>query len=101
MSDGGLAVALAESAMGGMCGCDVDLSGIPGDAGLDDIRTLFAESPSRFVISVKKENAAEFEKLMAGAPLKKVGETNCSDAVAFKKDGKTILSITCSEIVSA
>ena len=101
MSDGGLAVALAESAMGGMCGCDVDLSGIPGDAGLDDIRTLFAESPSRFVISVKKENAAEFEKLMAGAPLKKVGETNCSDAVAFKKDGKTILSITCDEIVKA
>jgi phosphoribosylformylglycinamidine synthase len=101
MSDGGLAVALAESAMGGMCGCDVDLSGIPGDAALDDIRTLFAESPSRFVISVKKENADKFEKLMAGAPLKRAGETNSSDAVEFRKDGKTVLTITCDEIVKA
>ena len=70
-------------------------------AGLDDIRTLFAESPSRFVISVKKENADKFEKLMAGTPLKRAGETNSSDAVAFRKDGKSVLTITCDEIVKA
>ena len=101
MSDGGLAVALAESAMGGMCGCDVDISGIPGAAGLDDIRILFAESPSRFVVSVKEENTAKFEKLMAGTPFAKAGETNSTDKVVFKRKGNTIISMTCAEIKTA
>ena len=101
MSDGGLAVAACESALGGMCGCDIDLSGIPGDAGLDDIRTLFAESPSRFVISVKKGNADKFEALMAGTPFKRVGQTNGSGTVAFGRNGKAILAVTCDEIVKA
>ena len=101
MSDGGLAVALAESALGGMCGCDVDISSIPGAAGLDDIRTLFAESPSRFVVSVKKENAAKFEELMAGSPFARAGQTNSSDKVIFKNKGNTVLSITCAEIETA
>ena len=101
MSDGGLAVALAESAMGGRCGCDIDISTIPGAADLDDIRTLFAESPSRFVVSVKKENAAEFEKLMAGTYFAKAGETNSTDKVVFKNKENTVISMTCAEIASA
>ena len=68
---------------------------------MDDIRTLFAESPSRFVVSVRKENADRFEHLMAGSPFKLVGQTNSSDTVAFKKNGNNILTATCDEIVSA
>jgi phosphoribosylformylglycinamidine synthase len=79
----------------------VDIAGIPGAADLDDIRTLFAESPSRFVVSVKKENATEFEKLMAGNPFAKAGQTNSTDRVVFKSKGNTIISMTCAEIASA
>lgn len=101
MSDGGLAVALAESAMGGMCGCSIELSSIPGCKALDDTRALFAESPSRFVVSVKKENAAEFEELMAGTSFAKAGETNVSGKVEFQRNGKRVLSMTCAEIETA
>lgn len=101
MSDGGLAVALAESALGGMCGCELDLAAVSGADTLDDTRALFAESPSRFVVSVKKENAADFEKVMAGAPCSRAGAVNNTDKVIFKRNNNTILAITCSEICDA
>jgi phosphoribosylformylglycinamidine synthase II len=71
-SDGGLAVALAESAIGGDCGFAVD---VPGDLPLHV--TLFSESASRAVISVRPQDAAAFEALAADheIPFARLGET--------------------------
>src|SRR4051812_9966838 len=71
-SDGGLAIALAESAIAGDTGFAVSL---PGD--LPPHVTLFAESASRAVVGVPPERAAKFED-MAGAlhvPFARLGET--------------------------
>jgi phosphoribosylformylglycinamidine synthase II len=60
LSDGGLSVALAESAFGGDLGANVAL-------GEEDARIqLFSESHSRFVVSVKPELCGVFEELMQG-----------------------------------
>ncbi len=71
-SDGGLAVALAESAMAEGCGFAVTL---PGD--LPPHLALFSESASRAVVSVAPVRAAELEALAAerGVPATVLGET--------------------------
>ena len=70
--DGGLAVALAESAIAGGTGFAISL---PGD--VPWYVTLFSESASRAVVSVAPENAAKLEVLASehGIPFARVGET--------------------------
>ena len=60
-SDGGLAVALAESSMAADLGSVVTLS--TGQARLD--RVLFAEGGHRIIVSVKAECLADWEQLIA------------------------------------
>jgi len=67
-SKGGLAVALSLSSFAGGLGARADLRHLPNDIRADakhrDIRLLYSESASRFVVSVAPGNAAAFEKLM-------------------------------------
>ena len=67
VSRGGLAVALAKTAMGGMLGIDISLKNIPGSAKRDDF-ALFSESQGRIVVSVNPRNKERFEKLMKAIP---------------------------------
>jgi phosphoribosylformylglycinamidine synthase subunit PurSL len=60
ISDGGMAVALTESAFGGGFGAEMDLDKF---SDLDLNAILFAESHSRFVCSINLENYSEFEKI--------------------------------------
>jgi len=74
LSDGGLGVALAESAFSGGLGArltlgDLALEGV----GRDDV-ALFSETPCRFVVSVPQEKQRAFEQAMKGFPVALVGE---------------------------
>lgn len=71
LSEGGLAVAVAEMAFAGNIGADVTT--LPGV--LPDEVKLFSESCTRFVVEVKPEHAAAFEACFAGLPLAKIGTT--------------------------
>ena len=62
LSDGGLAVSLAESAFGGALGAEINLGSLPQD--LSNEALLFAESHSRFVVTVRPENKEAFETIM-------------------------------------
>jgi len=76
LSEGGLAVALAEMAFAGGVGADVTgLSQLPGADGLTDEARLFSESPTRFVIEAKPDAAAGLAAVFEGLPLAKVGVT--------------------------
>jgi phosphoribosylformylglycinamidine synthase len=70
-SDGGLAVALAESAFAGGYGMTVDISGL-GVA--NPVVALFSESQSRFVVTVPADNAAAFEAALSGNPCTRLGK---------------------------
>jgi phosphoribosylformylglycinamidine synthase len=70
---GGLAVGFAKVAMGGRLGLKIDLDRIPRRGTPDHRQLLFSESNSRFIMTVKPENAARVEELLKGVPFARVG----------------------------
>jgi len=67
VSDGGLAVALAEMAIGHNIGAEISAQG--------DTGFWFGEDQARYVLAVTFDNAAAFETLAGGLPLHKIGTT--------------------------
>ncbi len=81
-SEGGLAVALAEMALAGRLGLEVDLALLPRSAGVaEDAVALFAESCGRFLVEVVPEEAASFEEMLAGRPLARLGQVTAAEQV--------------------
>ncbi len=76
LSDGGLAVALAESCLRGGTGCRVRLPG-------DPFTALFSESAARAVVAVRPGAVAGFDALRAahGVPGVTIGRTGGEDLV--------------------
>jgi phosphoribosylformylglycinamidine synthase len=70
LSEGGLAVAVAEMAFAGEVGADVTT--VPGET--DEVR-LFAESTTRFVVEVAPAQAAAFRQALGDVPLTRLGVT--------------------------
>ncbi|MGD6817927.1 phosphoribosylformylglycinamidine synthase subunit PurL [Metabacillus sp. 113a] len=65
-AEGGLAVALAESAFSGKgLGADVELTG-------DAVTALFSETQSRYILTVRPENKERFEELTNAAGIGQV-----------------------------
>ncbi|MCI4331654.1 MAG: phosphoribosylformylglycinamidine synthase subunit PurL [Thermoplasmata archaeon] len=85
LSDGGLAVTLAEMAFGGHLGFSVDLAatGLP-DAGIG----LVAEGGSRWVAEVPAEESAAFERGMRGIPIARLGRVTDAEGVLLWKGGE-------------
>jgi phosphoribosylformylglycinamidine synthase len=74
-SEGGLAVALVEMALAGGLGLSGSLARVPCTRkAADDFTLLFSESPTRFLLEVRPEDAADLEQLLAGLPLGRIGE---------------------------
>jgi len=73
-SDGGLAVALAETAFAGGLGMDVDLTGFD----LTPDATLFSESQGRFVVTISPDQQTAFEEALSGSACLRVGTVTAS-----------------------
>jgi phosphoribosylformylglycinamidine synthase len=71
-SEGGMAVAVAEMAFAGGVGADVTGTS---SANMSDAALLFSESTTRFVVEVRPDRAAEFERCCAGLPWTSLGQT--------------------------
>ena len=80
-SEGGLAAALAEMAIAGEIGAEVDLTAAPGAQSLSSAEILFTESNSRFVCEVDPARMSDFEDCLRGVPFAKVGKTNAGGRV--------------------
>ena len=63
-SDGGLGVALAESAIAGGWGMDINLRSVPTIKVNRDDLLLFSESQSRFIVTVNPKHRKKFERIM-------------------------------------
>jgi phosphoribosylformylglycinamidine synthase II len=103
-SDGGLWVALAESALGGRLGVDVDMAldpVAPIELELSDAGLLFGESQGRFVVSVAPDKAAAFEKIMAGSACARVGTVTADDALRVRRGTRTLIDTTIEEAFAA
>ncbi len=96
LSDGGLGVALAEMAIGGGLGADINLEKVPLDdtgnlAKPDELMSLLrvacAETPGRFLIEVKEENASEVDRILHGSTWSWIG-TVTNDSLLTIRCGK-------------
>ncbi|HEY6330924.1 MAG TPA: phosphoribosylformylglycinamidine synthase subunit PurL [Blastocatellia bacterium] len=99
-SDGGAAVALAESAFSSFrrpaLGIEVDLTGDLSAAAL-----LFSESPSRVIISAQQLNVDKILSVASdyGVPATVLGRTG-GDRISIKVNGKLVIDKAVSEVES-
>lgn len=102
ISEGGIAVALCESAFGGRLGAQIDLSGIPVTTGKNEIkRILFCETASRFIISVPEGKKEYFENIFKNIPLGLLGNVTGDSEIIFKMNDKSLININLLEIEEA
>ncbi len=90
LSEGGLAVALAEMAFAGECGASVQLQSVPHDLPSDtphrDVTLLFSESNTRFLCEVPPGRAADFRAVLDGLPHAEIGLVTDSRRVQIYHD---------------
>jgi phosphoribosylformylglycinamidine synthase len=72
-SDGGLGVALAETAFAGGMGMRIDLKDVPYRGKKRNDYILFSETASRFVVTIHPKDQNRFEKIMAGNVFSEIG----------------------------
>jgi phosphoribosylformylglycinamidine synthase len=82
-SDGGLAVALAETAFAGGFGITADLALAPAEGVTRNDELLFSESQSRFVVTVHPEAVPDFEALFRGRAAARVGEVTAKPVLVL------------------
>lgn len=98
---GGLAVALAKTAMAGMLGIEASLKALPGKQSREDY-ALFSESAGRAVVTVSPTNAAKFEQAMKGIAFAKIGEVTTRPVLSiFGKDGSKIAAVPVAEMLAS
>jgi len=91
LSDGGLAVALAEKAFAGGVGIEADLEKAILLGELSDTALLFSESQSRLAVTVKPENRDAFEKIMAGSDFALIGEVTDSPELVLRRGERQLV----------
>jgi phosphoribosylformylglycinamidine synthase len=86
LSEGGLAVTLAEMAFAGGWGIHVEL----GDA-IEPMVALFSESNTRFVCEIEPGRAAAFEQAFGDLPLVKIGRVADGDRLVISCGGSPVV----------
>ncbi|MCT8136630.1 phosphoribosylformylglycinamidine synthase subunit PurL [Anaerobacillus sp. CMMVII] len=92
VAEGGFAVAVAECIMDGNVGAKVTITG-------ETITALFAESQSRFVISVPREKRAEFESIVEATCIGEV--TEACELVIENESGESVVHVAATELQKA
>ncbi|OES45314.1 phosphoribosylformylglycinamidine synthase subunit PurL [Domibacillus iocasae] len=92
ISEGGFAVALVEKLFGTGLGANVSLEG-------EATAALFAETQSRFVVTVKAENKAAFESAIQDA--KQIGEVSVEPVVSITINGEEVVQAPVNELEDA
>jgi phosphoribosylformylglycinamidine synthase subunit PurSL len=102
LSEGGLAVAVAEMAIAGGYGAQVDLDSFRIADGENSAAVrLFSESNARFVCEVAAECAAEFERALNGVPVAKIGEVNAEARLTIAVGGRPVVDASIQDLKAA
>ncbi len=100
-SDGGLGVALAESAFSGNSGMTVELTKVPAENIKRADTILFSESQSRFVVTVSPDKVGRFEEIMEGNVFADIGAVTWQQNFTIMDGEKVILSAGIDEFKEA
>ena len=94
LSEGGLAVALAEMSFAGGLGMEVDIHPLAQMMFLDPEGILYSESNSRFVCEVPQVHSESFEHAMRELPCVKLGVVSDSEYVLIKSKEKKLINVS-------
>jgi len=103
VGEGGLGVCLARMAMAGCLGAETDLSRVPRGPGTrrDDF-LLFSESPGRFLMTVRPEHRAAFERRLRGLAWARIGTVTSEPVLRVKGvEGKEALVVSIDDLRGA
>ncbi|HSQ36798.1 MAG TPA: AIR synthase-related protein, partial [Acidimicrobiia bacterium] len=105
LSDGGLAVALAESCFGGGLGARISLPAAVLDpearaGGRVGWAALFAESHSRFIVGVDPASRPGFESLL-GAEAVLIGGVTADPRLSVTWEGEPLVDLATGDLLSA
>ncbi len=84
---GGLAVALAKTALAGGLGMEINMENVPASVSRNDF-ALFSESQGRIVATVAPQNKEKFEELMKGNAFAQIGSITGNDSFIIKGKGE-------------
>jgi phosphoribosylformylglycinamidine synthase len=105
LSDGGLAVAAAESAFAGGYGMSLDLCRVPwkgNESEKSDTALLFSESASRHLVTVRPEQQSDFEAIMSGNCFASIGVVMAEPVLDVKGlNGRTVVRAGLAELKEA
>jgi phosphoribosylformylglycinamidine synthase len=97
LSEGGLAVALAEMALAGRLGVEVQLP----NNGLSPAEVLFSESNGRLLLEVAPEETEALEELFEGAPLVCLGLVTEEPTIRIGMNGNMLVDVAVEAAVLA
>ncbi len=107
LSEGGLAVALAESALAGRLGAEIDLEALARASAFDrgqpsaEERLLFCETPSRLLVTVPASDAEAFERFFAGLPAVPIGTVVEGARLSIRRGDARLIDLSIEEIEAA
>ncbi len=105
LSDGGLAVAVAESAFAGGYGCDLTLTSVAfsGDNSRhSDEVLLFSESASRLLVTISPDKLEAFRTLMTPTGCQVLGTVASHDRLTITGlSGATVIDSSCADLKAA
>lgn len=95
LSEGGLAIALAESCISGELGAEIRL-----ETEMPPLFYLFSESQSRIMLSVKPEHAEKVQKLAQehGVPCEIIGHVSTDDTLRVRAGSQSVIELAVAEL---
>ena len=91
-SEGGLAAALAEMALAGELGMEVELAGVPvgREVGRTD-QVLFSETPSRYVLEAAPEKLGALAQVLREVRFGEVGRVTDDGRLVIRDEGRAVV----------
>ncbi|MBL8737585.1 MAG: phosphoribosylformylglycinamidine synthase subunit PurL [Planctomycetes bacterium] len=101
LSEGGLAAAATEMAIGGKLGVSLDVAKVPVQGSLRAEQRLFSESQSRFLLEVPPDRLDDLRANLGSVPFAVIGAFHSEPVVRMEDAGKTLLALPLSELEAA
>ena len=102
LSEGGLAVALAEMCLAGRLGAAAELGRLHGtELALTAEQLLFSESNGRLLLEVRPEDAAALEAQLSSVPLIPLGVVTAEPTLTITDAGQPLVALSVEQLVNA
>lgn len=104
LSDGGLAVALAEMCIGGRLGASIELDKVPAvgsDGRPGPLNILYSESASRLLVTVQEKDIQGFESCFKGQIMARIGTVQEAQQLHVLSNGAPYMDASVADLAAA